>query len=56
MYVCVRAALESALRCDYSAKKTDKFSKCGYKILNIFLFLNQSPIVKTLKGKKTIAA
>ena len=30
-----RTALECALRCDYSGKKTDKFSKHGYKI---FLF------------------
>ena len=27
-----RTALECALRCDYSGKKTDKFLKCGYKI------------------------
>ena len=27
-----RTALECVLRCDYSVKKTDKFSKHGYKI------------------------
>ena len=30
--VSTRTALECALPCDYSGKKTDKFSKHGYKI------------------------
>ena len=33
-----KTALECALRFHYSGKKTDKFSKRGFKIWNIFLF------------------
>ena len=33
-----KTTLECALRCDYSGKETDKFSKRGYKIQKIILF------------------
>ena len=46
-----KTALECVLRCDYSGKKTDKFSKRGFKIWKIFLFPYKDRLKRSQRSK-----